>query len=191
MSVLMLAWAAASVVCQQFLESRRWSIPARFVWGTLDSLLLLAMLLVADGAASPLVVGYPLLIVGSGLWFRVRFVWFMTALSLLSYGILVVDFYLWRPELQRYSSTAPRTSRHVIFALSLVVHRFGRGLPGPPRADAQHVLRPAASLVLCQPWIGWLGATGSASVSCGKALAKPVAPTRQDAASTWAVNGYA
>ena len=44
------------------------------------------MLLVADGAASPLVVGYPLLIAASGLWYRVRFVWFVTALSLISYG---------------------------------------------------------------------------------------------------------
>jgi serine/threonine-protein kinase len=46
------------------------------------------------------VVGYPLIIVASGLWFRVRFVWFMTFLSLLSYGVLMIDFYYWRPFLQ-------------------------------------------------------------------------------------------
>ena len=107
------------MVCQQFLDSRRWSIPARFVWGTLDSLLLLAVLLVANGAASPLVVGYPLLIAASGLWFRVRFVWFITALSLLSYGVVVVDFYRWRPELQAQFDAS--VNRHVIFAMSLVV----------------------------------------------------------------------
>ena len=39
---LIAAWAVLSIVCQQFLDSRRWSIPARFVWGTLDSLVLLA-----------------------------------------------------------------------------------------------------------------------------------------------------
>ena len=62
------------------------------------------------GAASSLVVGYPLIIVGSGLWFRVRFVWFMTLLSLLSYGVLVVDFYCWRPELQRRQITPGSTA---------------------------------------------------------------------------------
>ncbi len=118
-SLLIAAWALLSAVCQQFLDSRRWSIPARFVWGTLDSLLLLAVLLVANGAASPLVVGYPLLIAASGLWFRVRFVWFITALSLLSYGVVVVDFYRWRPELQ--AQFDPSVNRHVVFAMSLVV----------------------------------------------------------------------
>ena len=70
-------------------------------------------------AASPLVVGYFLVIGASGLWFRVRFVWFMTALSLLSYGVLVVDFYNWRPELQEQFD--PSVPRHVIFALSLLL----------------------------------------------------------------------
>jgi len=122
-SVLMAVWAVTAIVFQQCIKSPRWSIPARFVWGTLDSALLLAVLLVADGAASPLVVGYPLLIVGSGLWFRVRFVWFMTALSLVSYGILVVDFRYWRTYLQDTFDTNP--DRHIIFAVSLVVMAVG------------------------------------------------------------------
>ena len=100
-SLVVALWIAASIVCQQLLESRRWSFPARYVWGTLDSLALLTVLLLGYGAASSLVVGYPLIIVASGLWFRVRFVWFMTLLSLVSYGVLVIDFYCWRPELQR------------------------------------------------------------------------------------------
>jgi serine/threonine-protein kinase len=116
-------WAVASVVCQQFLDSRRWSLPARYVWGLFDSLLLLAMLLVADGAASPMIIGYPLLIVGSGLWFRVRFVWFMTGLSLVSYGVLVADFYLRRPWLS--SVVDPSYHRHVIFTAGLVVMGSG------------------------------------------------------------------
>ena len=77
------------------------------------------MLLVADGVASPLVVGYPLLIVGSGLWFRVRFVWFMSVAALVSYGVLVVDFYLRRPYLADRFDIG--VDRHVIFALALVV----------------------------------------------------------------------
>jgi len=118
-SILIVLWALTAAVLQQGMNRPRWSIPARFVWGTLDSALLLAVLLLADGAASPLVVGYPLLIVGSGLWFRVRYVWFMAALSLVSYSILVADFYYWRPHLQRSFDT--NIDRHIIFAVAMVV----------------------------------------------------------------------
>ncbi len=119
MSALVAVWAVASIVFQQFLDSRRWSIPARFGWGALDSVLFLAVLLLADGAASPLIVGYPLLIVGSGLWFRVRFVTFMAVLSLISYGVLIVDFYYRRPELQAHSHVG--MDGHVIFVVALVI----------------------------------------------------------------------
>jgi len=119
-TILLAVWAGISLICQQFLDSRRWSIPARFVWGTLDSILLLAVLLfLADGAASPLVVGYPLLIAGSGLWFRVRFVSLMTGLSLVSYGIVVADFYLRRIELHERFDTNP--DRHIVFCVALIV----------------------------------------------------------------------
>ncbi len=114
------AWALVSIVCQQFVGYQRLAVPARFVWGMLDSILLLIVLLfVADGAASALIVGYPLLIAGSGLWFHVRFVGVMTVLSLISYGILVVDFYCWRLNLQDHFDTS--YARHILFALSLIV----------------------------------------------------------------------
>lgn len=113
-------WMTVSVICQQFLESRRWAVPARFVWGTLDSLLLLAVLLLADGVASPLVAGYALLIVAAGLWFRVRFVAYITFLSILSYAILVCDFYVNRsPEFRAAFDTDP--DRHVISILVLLL----------------------------------------------------------------------
>ncbi len=85
-------------------------------------LLLLAVLLVADGLASPLLFAYPLLIIGAALWFRVRFVWFMAVLSIASYGVLLVDFYHRRPELRdKYPAYVDRYDRHVIFLLALVV----------------------------------------------------------------------
>ena len=118
-SLVVAVWIVVSIVCQRLLESRRWSFPARYVWGTFDSLALLTILLLADGAASSLVVGYPLIIVASGLWFRVRFVWFITLLSLLSYGVLVIDFYYRRPELQQLVYAG--VDRHVIFAVALLV----------------------------------------------------------------------
>jgi serine/threonine-protein kinase len=113
-------WVVASIACQQVLGSGRWSVSTCFVWGTIDSLALFAALKIGYGAASALVVGYPLIIVASGLWFRVRFVWYITFLSLLSYGILVIDYYRWRAaELQ--AAMQPSVDRHVIFALALVV----------------------------------------------------------------------
>ncbi len=119
-TILAAAWALIATVCQQFVGHQRLAVPARFVWGTLDSLMLLIVLLfVADGAASALVVGYPLLIAASGLWFHVRFVSFMTAMSLLSYGILVIDFYYRRTSLQDHFDRS--FARHVIFAVSLIV----------------------------------------------------------------------
>jgi eukaryotic-like serine/threonine-protein kinase len=119
-SVIVAVWVAASIVCQRLLESRRWSLPAPFAWGTLDSLALLAVLLKGNGAASSLLVGYALIIVGSALWFRVRFVWFTTLLSLLSYGVLMIDYYYWRPD--KLGAVIQLTvDRHVIFAVALIV----------------------------------------------------------------------
>ena len=119
MTLLIAIWALSSFALQQCLKLQRWSIPARFFWGGLDSILLLAVLLIADGIASPLVVGYPLLIVGAGLWFRVRFVWFMAALSLASYSLLLVDFYYWRTDLQRQFDAG--FDRHIIFFVAMLV----------------------------------------------------------------------
>ncbi|OHB82309.1 MAG: hypothetical protein A2V98_10270 [Planctomycetes bacterium RBG_16_64_12] len=117
-AALLAIWAGSAVLSQQLLKIRRWSIPGRFVWGILDSSLLFVILVLANGVASPAIVGYPLLIVVSGLWFRVRFVWFITGLCVASYGMHVVDFYLWRTELQKFLD--PRWDRHVIFAVALI-----------------------------------------------------------------------
>lgn len=114
-------WVVASIICQQLLGSRRWSFPACFVWGTLDSLALLTVLWLGNSAASSLVVGYSLIIVASGLWFRERFVWFITLLSLLSYGLLVVDFYWRRTDLHESFEGYLSIDRHIIFALALFV----------------------------------------------------------------------
>jgi tRNA A-37 threonylcarbamoyl transferase component Bud32 len=122
-SIVLAVWVLGSVICQRFLETRRWSLAAPFVWGTLDSILFLIVLLVGDGVASALVVGYMLLIVAAGLWFRVRFVFYMTVLSLLSYGVLLADYYyLWRPWLRPELNVPKFTlDRHIIFAVSLVM----------------------------------------------------------------------
>jgi serine/threonine-protein kinase len=119
-SLLIAVWATCSILLQQALRIQRWSIPARFVWGTLDAAVLLAMLLVGNGLTSSLMVGYPLLIAGSGLWFRVRFVWYMAALALISYGVLLVDFYVWRFTVLRMQM-AVTYDRHVVFMVAMSV----------------------------------------------------------------------
>ncbi|HLA85488.1 MAG TPA: serine/threonine-protein kinase, partial [Thermoguttaceae bacterium] len=119
-SILLAVWAAASIVFQWLVSSRRWSVPACFGWGTLDAgLLLVILLFLANGAASPLVVVYPILIVAAGLWMRVRFVWYMAALSVISYGILVADFYYWRPWLT--AAFDGNLNRHLDFLVALVI----------------------------------------------------------------------
>jgi tRNA A-37 threonylcarbamoyl transferase component Bud32 len=118
MTALTGLWVVTAIVFQQFLKSPRWSIPARFVWGVLDSLLLLGVLLVTRGAASSLLVGYPLLVAASGLWYRVRYVWFVAGLSLASYAVLIVDFYHWRPDLQK--ECYPGFDRHVVVLVAIV-----------------------------------------------------------------------
>lgn len=122
-TLLTAIWTGGSLVCQWLVDRGRWALAADFAWGTLDAVLLLAVLLIGNGAASALVVCYPLLIVGSGLWFRARFVWYMTGLSLLSYGALVADYYLRRTDLHRVMQ--PQADRHVIFAVSLIVMGAG------------------------------------------------------------------
>jgi serine/threonine-protein kinase len=122
-SIVLAVWVIGSIICQRLVESRRWSMAAPFIWGTLDSILFLIVLLIGDGVASALIVGYVLLIVASGLWFRVRFVFYMAVLSLLSYGVLVADYYyIWRPWLdQKWHVPDLKFDRHVIFAVSLAI----------------------------------------------------------------------
>lgn len=110
-------WTLSAIAFQRFMKSPRWSVPTCFVWGVLDALMLFLLLFIANGVASPLVVCYPLLLVASGLWMRVRFVWVMLALSILSYLIHVVDFYGRRHEL--HGRFEANFDRHVIFIVML------------------------------------------------------------------------
>jgi serine/threonine-protein kinase len=87
----LLAWAGVSVVLQALARraGRRQAIwPA---WAVADSGFLTLSLWLLDGGASSMVVGYPLVIAASGLWFRLSLVWLSTALAEVGYGLLVLD----------------------------------------------------------------------------------------------------
>src|SRR5262249_2995862 len=90
--LLFAAWAAVALMCQFLLRhstDNTFANSARYLWAAADTYLLTLMLYVADNPLGPLLVGYPLLIVASGLFFRVRLVTFMTVACLLAYGSLV------------------------------------------------------------------------------------------------------
>jgi serine/threonine-protein kinase len=118
-SLLLAFWALASVLFQHLLKRQRWTGPVIFAWGALDALSVTRILFMAAGVASPVVVIYPLLVAVSGLWFRIGFVWFMTAASIASYSVLVADFYLRRTYLHATFDTG--WDRHVYFVIMLLV----------------------------------------------------------------------
>ena len=59
-----------------------------FAWASVDALLFTVLLLLADGPPSSLLAGYPLLIAASGLWFRVRLVFYMTAVCVAAFLVV-------------------------------------------------------------------------------------------------------
>ena len=88
----------------------------RYAWAILDVGLLTAAFYVAGPPLGPLVIGYPLLVAASGLWFQEKLVAFATALSLVSYGALI-----W---LQPAEAAAEPFHYPLIFAAVLTVLGF-------------------------------------------------------------------
>jgi serine/threonine-protein kinase len=90
-------WVAASVGLQQWLERPGRAQTAMFVWGAVDVVALSWIVWLTDGAASRLVVVFPLVIAASGLWFQPAYVRFVTGLCLAAYVGLIADAHLFRP----------------------------------------------------------------------------------------------
>jgi hypothetical protein len=93
-------WALGAWGLQVAVERSGRSELVRYAWSCFDVLLLTLVLLVADGPASPLVMAYPLLVLAAAFRWRLQLVLFVTAACLLSYGVLVADALLRRPELR-------------------------------------------------------------------------------------------
>jgi serine/threonine-protein kinase len=86
-----LLWVVASYLFQVLLRRGRCREVIRFAWAATDILSLTSVLVILDGFESNLVIGYPLLIAASGLWFRVPLVWFTTGLACAAYTALYLD----------------------------------------------------------------------------------------------------
>jgi serine/threonine-protein kinase len=98
-TALVTLWAAGAWLLQRALgRSRRFPL-VRTAWSAFDVLMLTGVLLVADGPASPLVMAYPLLVLSSAFRWRMGLVTFVGTLSLLGYGLLVLDAWHRRPAL--------------------------------------------------------------------------------------------
>jgi eukaryotic-like serine/threonine-protein kinase len=119
MSVLIAAWALLSVGLQQVLKRERWETLGILIWGAVDVTATTEVLLLADGIASPLIVAYPILVAASGLWQRAGVVAFTTAAAVLSYLLLVWDYYFRRVELQQGFDRD--LDRHVYFVIGLLL----------------------------------------------------------------------
>ena len=64
------AWAAASAGFQALVNRASRPMPIRMAWLSVDVLLLTLTLILSRAFGGPLTVAYPVLVVGSGLWFR-------------------------------------------------------------------------------------------------------------------------
>jgi serine/threonine-protein kinase len=82
-------WAVAAFVFQKLLFRKNIAGIVRFAWSAADAIFLTLVLSVTGPPVGPLVIGYPLLIAASGLFFRVRLVWFTTFVAIVSYSVLV------------------------------------------------------------------------------------------------------
>lgn len=86
----MFVWIGASIVFQQMLNREAWAELGRFLWAGADALLLSSVLYFTGVPPGPLMIGFPLMIAASGLWFQESLVWFMTGCSLLGYLVLAL-----------------------------------------------------------------------------------------------------
>jgi serine/threonine-protein kinase len=81
-------WAASAVVFQVLLRRGWRSDFARVLWSASDILFLTLELKLLDRVETTLLVGYPLLIAASGLWWRPALVWITTVMAMVAYGVL-------------------------------------------------------------------------------------------------------
>jgi serine/threonine-protein kinase len=82
-------WAIVCFVFQRMLHRETARNFGQFGWAAADSVFLTTVLCLADGPLGPLLVGYALLVASSGMFCRVRLVWFTTFVNVLSFVALV------------------------------------------------------------------------------------------------------
>ena len=90
-SAALAAWMLTSIALQWLGRRDSWRNKATLAWAALDVGFLTLILWQLDAISSSMIVGYPLVVAASGLWFRVRLVWLTTALAEFGYGLILAD----------------------------------------------------------------------------------------------------
>jgi tRNA A-37 threonylcarbamoyl transferase component Bud32 len=107
-------FAAAAAAFEWAAARARNKILVPFAWSTADMLLASFIIWITHNQFSPLVVAFPLLIATAGLWFRVRLVWFSTALAAVAYTLLTATA-------QPPSEEGGLWHHHLIFVAALLM----------------------------------------------------------------------
>ncbi len=98
---LLCAWVFASFGIQQLSRRDRWQESAHWLWAACDVTIYTTLIYLADPPRGLLLIGYPMMMVASGLFYRMRFVVFVTGLCMLGFATLwglVVDPFTTRPD---------------------------------------------------------------------------------------------
>jgi tRNA A-37 threonylcarbamoyl transferase component Bud32 len=98
-TVLVIAWGLGTWTFQHVALRTGWSPVIVYGWFAMHVLLFTAFLFAGRGPSSSVLIGYMLLLASSGLYFRVRLVWFTTFLSAFGYLAVVIDATFRRPQL--------------------------------------------------------------------------------------------
>jgi serine/threonine-protein kinase len=83
-------WALASIVLQILLKRPKWKDTICYTWAAVDIVLYTSLLSFADPPRGPLLIGYPMLICASALFYRRTYVIFMTSGCAVGFLMLVL-----------------------------------------------------------------------------------------------------
>ncbi len=98
---LLAVWAGASIVLQRLSVIRRYQEIVQWGWAAFDVIIFTTLIYIAAPPRGLLLVGYPMMIAASGLFYRTRFVVFVTTMCILGFCFLcatVDDSLTERPE---------------------------------------------------------------------------------------------
>ncbi|MEM8732803.1 MAG: serine/threonine-protein kinase [Planctomycetota bacterium] len=89
---LLLIWLAASFFLQTWVDLAKWNHAAIFTWLAIDVFLYTTLITFAGPPRSMLLIGYPMMIVGSGLFYQRRFTVTKTVLCIVGFSVLAWQF---------------------------------------------------------------------------------------------------
>lgn len=117
---ILAGWGVASFICQKLLHHPAWQRTIPFLWSALDMLFFSGLLYLDDPLKrhdtlnNPIIIGYPLLVAASGLWFRIGLIWFNTVIAEIAYILLWVEQYIQTQQLYGLH-------KHIVFLIGLAV----------------------------------------------------------------------